>query len=487
MERSELNTGLPKPLQAYIPSVCAIGMAWMVYLAIGADWSLSVLGELGLFVLLIVVAGSFPMPVSPRVKADVTTAVLFGAALLLEPGIAALAGVAGITTYTLLNRFWGDRPRLPWYKYPFNAGETALFMGISSLVFQTVSAGDGLLTPAVVPAAAAMYLVNTSLVSGAASLQMGINPVHIWWAGTRENGPSELAQLAFGFLGAVVYLESPWTIVALFIPVAIIYIAFSRLARANIQLGTALQKLEDLQERIVGTAKLASVGAISIDLAHQIKNPLAILLGRLEELQDRLAEGSKERRHLDIANEAGWRIQELTQTFATIGRQEWVQLDMAGLLDEAFGMTGLRNRKSIIIQREYFDGLFRVRGNPVLIREALSNIFSNSMDAVEKDGLITIGASRVNGHVIVSITDNGVGIPANRMAHMFEPFQTTKPNGHGLGLFAAKHILEMHQGTVEVENEEGTGTKVTVTLPAGHPPVESEAESSDNQLSVLSL
>ena len=235
------------------------------------------------------------------------------------------------------------------------------------------------------------------------------------------------------------------------------------------------------------TAKLASVGAISIDLAHQIKNPLAILLGRLEELQDRLAEGSKERRHLDIANEAGWRIQELTQTFATIGRQEWVQLDMAGLLDEAFGMAGLRNRKSIIIQREYSDGLFRVRGNPVLIREALSNIFSNSMDAVEKDGLITIGASRVNGHVIVSITDNGVGIPANRMAHMFEPFQTTKPNGHGLGLFAAKHILEMHQGTVEVENEEGTGTKVTVTLPAGHPPVESEAESSDNQLSVLSL
>ena len=83
-----------------------------------------------------------------------------------------------------------------------------------------------------------------------------------------------------------------------------------------------MEKLEALQGRIVGTAKLASVGAISLDLAHQIKNPLAILLGRLEELEDHQKVDSPGRRHLDIATEAGWRIQELIQTFASIGRQE---------------------------------------------------------------------------------------------------------------------------------------------------------------------
>ena len=482
MEQSKLDNGLPKPLLVYIPSVCAVGMAWMVYLALGADWSLSTLGELGLFVLLIVVAGSFPMPVSPRVKADVTTAVLFCSALLLEPGVAAIAGVVGITAYTILNRFWVERLRLPWYKYPFNAGETALFVVISSVVFRALNSGDGVLTPAVVPAETVMYLVNTVLVSGAASLQMGINPLYIWWMGTKENGPAELAQLSFGFLGAVVYRESPWTVVALFIPIAMIYIAFSRLAQANGQLEVALQKLEALQGRIVGTSKLASVGAISLDLAHQIKNPLFLLLGRVEELQDRLAKGSKERRHLDIATEAGWRIQELIQTFASIGRQEWVELDVPELVDEAFGMAGLRNRKRIATHRDHPDGMLKARGNPVLMREAFSNIFANSMEAVADGGLITIGTHRINGQVIISISDNGPGIPADKMTHMFEPFHSTKPNGHGLGLFAAKHIMEMHNGTVEIESEEGVGTKVTVTLPTRPSSDEEAPESSDGQL-----
>ena len=153
-----------------------------------------------------------------------------------------------------------------------------------------------------------MYIANTSLVSVAASLQMGANPVRIWLMGTRENGLAELSLVAFGFLGAVVFRESLWTLVALVVPVTIIYVAFSGLARANTRLQDALEKLESLQGKIVSTSKLASVGAISLDLAHQIKNPLAILLGRMEELRDCLSGGTKAERHLKIAEEAGWRI-----------------------------------------------------------------------------------------------------------------------------------------------------------------------------------
>ena len=185
------------------------------------------------------------MHVSPRLKADVTTAVLFCAALLLEPGVAALAGVVGIVCYNFLNGHWGERLRLPWYKYPFNAGETALFVGVTSVVFGALTSGEGVLTAAVVPAAAVMYVANTLLVSVAVGLQLGVNPLRVWWSGTVENGPAELGQLAFGFLGAVAYRESPWTIVALFIPVAVIYVAFSRLARANTQV---VQTTEELTE-----------------------------------------------------------------------------------------------------------------------------------------------------------------------------------------------------------------------------------------------
>ena len=473
-------------LRLYIAVVAAVGIAWLAYLAPGVDWTASTLGEMGLLVLLMVLAGSFPLPVGPRVKADVTTAVWFSAALLLDPGAAALTGVVGVVTYTALIRFWGQRLRLPWYKYPFNAGQVALLMGVTSMLFRSLEAGGDPITLAVVPAAAAMYLVNTSLVSGAVSLQLRVNALNTWWKGTKENGLTELSLYSFGFLGAVVYHESPWTVVALFLPVAIVYLAFSRLAGANAQLERMLEELERLQGRIVSTSKLASVGAISLDLAHQIKNPLAIVLGRLEGLEDRLEAGTRARHHLDAAMQAGRRIEELTGTFASIGQQRWVQLNVPDVLDEAFGMAALHLRTNIDTRRLYDEGLPKIRGNPVLIREALTNVFSNSLEAVGDGGFISIKAYHADGVVKVRISDNGMGIPADRMVHMFEPFQSTRAHGQGLGLFACKYIIEMHGGSVEVHSVEGAGTTVTLILPVA-PSADEDLEVSPDSLLTGSL
>ena len=421
--------------------------------------------EAGLFALLLVVAGSFPLPVGPKVKTDVSTAVLFAAVLLFEPGVAALAASVGIVTYTLLLRFWGERLRLPWYKYPFNAGATALYVGLAAVVFDALSTGGELLTLAVVPVALTGYVAGTFLVTGAASLQTGMHPLRFWWMGTRENGPAEVSLLAFGFLGALVYRESAWTILALVVPVAMIYLAFSRLARANTQLAEAVEKVEALQGRIASTAKLASVGAMSVDMAHQIKNPLTILLGRLEMLGDSVEKESRARRHLDIAVNTGWRIQELTNAFTSKARARWVELDVSELVEQSFGIARVQSRKKVRTHRNYQEALSKVGGNPVLLREAFSNIFSNAMEAMKDGGTIDIDASRDNGHVVVRISDSGEGIPHEVMGRLFEPFRSTKANGSGLGLFATRHILEMHQGGVEVESEEGQGTTVTVRLP----------------------
>ena len=322
MQEQQANTQLPRPLRFYIGIVAVAGLVWLAFLLGRLDWELSHVGEIALFISLIVIAGSFPLPIAPKVKTDVAATVIFAGALLFEPGIAALVAVVGISIYTVLIRFWGERIHLPWYKYPFNAGVAALFAGVASIVFESLSADRELMSPAVAAVAVSSYLVNTAMVSGAVSLQLRLNPISVWWKGNKEYGLAELSLFSFGFLGAVVYKESPGTVLALFIPVAVIYLAFSRLARINTQLEEALAKLEAIQGRIVSTAKLASIGALSLDLAHQIKNPLAILLGRLEGLQDRIESGTKERRHLDTAIDAGWRIQELTQTFSAIGHQK---------------------------------------------------------------------------------------------------------------------------------------------------------------------
>ena len=465
-----MGPGLPIRVNLVSACVALTGLATMLFLGMSEDWSLFVVTSTCFFILLIIVTGSFPLPVAPRATADISTAVLFGVALLLEPGIAVFAAVMGKSLSYLTVRGLGDRLKLPgyrypYYKYPFNLGEVAITVGVTSFLFHSLGSTGEYLTPVIILAAAAMYITNTALITTIVSVEMKINPLVFWWMGTKENGAAELSLLSFGFLGAVVYQESPWTSAALIIPVAVIYVAFSRLASSNSQLEDALERLESLQGRIVSTAKLASIGAISLDLAHQIKNPLAIMLGRLEGLQDRLEEGTRERRHVDIAQDAGWRIQELTQTFTYIGRQEWVNLNIRELLDESLGMAGLRYSKRVDTRWSFADDLPEIRGNPVLIREGLSNFFCNSLEAVEEGGMISIDVAREDDFVAVRITDDGVGIPPDVLKHLFEPFHTTKSHGQGLGLFAAKHIFEMHQGTVEIQSSKGSGATVIVKIP----------------------
>jgi signal transduction histidine kinase len=311
-----------------------------------------------------------------------------------------------------------------------------------------------------------MYLVNTGLITGVASVQMFMNPFRFWWEGTKENGLAELSLLAYGFLGAVLYEVSPWTALALFPPVIILYIAFSSLGRTNTELATALKNLNELQGTIANNAKMASIGALYLDMSHQIKNPLAVMIGRLESLEYRLEEDDPNRRHLGIALEAGWRIQELADNFSAMGHKKWVELDVPTLLSEAFGMAGLQDHTSPSTDWSYDDDLPKVSGNAVLLREGFSNIFANAMDAVGSKGQISTTAYRDNGSVIVRISDDGEGIPDEVAEHLFEPLNTTKDEGSGVGLFAAKHILEMHKGSVEIESEPERGTSVTLTLPA---------------------
>jgi signal transduction histidine kinase len=457
--------------------VALTGLILQVYLGAGEEWSRSVLAGSAFFMVLIIVTGSFPLPVAPRATTDISTAVLFAGALVLEPGIAIFTAVIGKFASYIFVKHLGDRLRLPGYKYPcykypFNLGEVAITAGVTSFVFHSLGTSGEFVTPAIIVAAGVMYLSNTSLVTAVVSLEMKINPLAFWLIGTRENGAAEVSLLCFGFLGAVVYGESPWASAVLILPVGIIYLAFSRLASANTRLEETLERLESLQGRIVSSAKLASIGAISLDLAHQIKNPLAIILGRLEGVQDRFEEGSRDRNNVEIAQEAGWRIQELTQTFNNIGRQEWVALDMKTLLDEGMGMAGLRSAKRIDTSWAFPADLPQVHGNPILIREALSDFFSNAMDAVGEDGEINVEASHEDEFVTVKISDNCAGISPDELKLLFQPFHTTKPHGQGLGLFASKHILEMHRGSVEITSTEGLGSTVTVNLPLFGPEVQ---------------
>ncbi|MBI4299084.1 MAG: HAMP domain-containing histidine kinase [Chloroflexi bacterium] len=444
--------------------VAAVGAWWFSYLFRLVVWDLSLAIATVLFMLLVTAAGLFPMPVGPRIKATVTTAPLFLAALILPPGAATLAALVGGLAYQIGLRIKPPRLLLPWYKYPFNAGETILSTGTASWVFHSL-AGNDLVTMAVAASAISMYLINTCLISLMAAIHMKLNPARVWWIGTMENGLAEVSLFAFGYLGAVGYQIKPWILLALLTPVGIIYFAFYRLADFNVRLEEALERIKGLQGELLRNAKLASLGALTLDLGHQLKNPIFIITGHLESLQRKITTEHELHSKVNEALKAAWRMNELTEAFLSMGQQRWVKLDIVGVLDEAIGISTTKLNKLVDIDRTYEVNELHIEGHPILLREALSNLVTNAIEAVPVGGKISVQLITQNGNVLINIVDNGLGIPEKQKSLIFEPFNTSKKKGLGLGLFSAKHIVEMHRGLLSVESRSGKGTRVEVALP----------------------
>jgi signal transduction histidine kinase len=434
------------------------------------DTSSGALINMTFFAALTAVAGLFPLPVTSRIKTTITTAPLFACALVLPAGNAVLAAVVGSMVYQVGLRWRPERLVLPIYKYPFNVGEVILSTGLAAWTFQALGGDIRTSLWPTVPAAAVMYMTNTGLVSIVASISAGYSLPRLWWMGTQANGLAEIALYSFGVLGAFAFNHSPlFSFLSLGIPVWTIYLAFSGLASANAQLEKALGDLRDIQGRMISTSKLASVGALSLDLAHQVRNPLFVVIARLERLQERIDPEHALRPEVDRALDGAHRIQQLTDNLLAMARLQWVPIDVGMLIEDAISMAPVNVTQRSPVIRTLPESLPQVQGNPVLLREALSNLVVNALEASPYGDPVNVRALTQNGSVLIEVQDAGVGIPPDRLAHLFEPFQTTKNHGLGLGLFSAKHIVNMHGGDLDVQSQSGKGTTVTVQLPVAVP------------------
>ena len=138
-----MGPGLPIRVNILSGCVALAGITTMFLLGLNVDWSVFVVASTCFFILLIIGTGSFPLPVAPRATADISTAVLFGVALLLEPGLAVFTIVMGKAISYITVRGIGERLKLPgyrypYYKYPFNLGEAAITTGVTSYLFHAL-------------------------------------------------------------------------------------------------------------------------------------------------------------------------------------------------------------------------------------------------------------------------------------------------------------------------------------------------------------
>lgn len=225
-------------------------------------------------------------------------------------------------------------------------------------------------------------------------------------------------------------------------------------------------------EALIRAEKFAMTGRIARTLAHEVRNPLTNINLSAEQLRNRAsAAGEQANHYLEIIERNSKRINDLVSEMLNISRPSELKLawhNVNTLIEETLAMVGDRIKlKSIRVDKNFSKQLNPLMLDDEKFRTALLNIIINAIEAMEeKKGLLRITTAVVENDCEIIFEDNGKGLEPFQLAHIFEPFYTTKPTGTGLGLSAAKSIIDSHGGIINVESLPGKGTRFIITLSA---------------------
>jgi two-component system NtrC family sensor kinase len=227
-----------------------------------------------------------------------------------------------------------------------------------------------------------------------------------------------------------------------------------------------------VRQQIGQSEKLASLGRLAAGVAHEINNPLTGVLTFAHLLREKPNLDEQDRADLDLIIRETTRAAEIVRRLLDFSRERPVMMERLEL-DEVVRRTVqlIRNQKlfeGIVITEHLQENLPEINGDMNRLQQVILNLALNSCEAMPQGGTITITTALSNGEVRLEIADTGCGIKPDVMERIFEPFFTTKPvgQGTGLGLAVTYGIVQQHGGSIEVECEEGKGTKFILAFPA---------------------
>lgn len=248
------------------------------------------------------------------------------------------------------------------------------------------------------------------------------------------------------------------------------------------ELLAANRRMAQLQERMILSGRLAGIGQLAGGIAHEINNPLQVILGRVQILQMRCQ--GPENIHADLK-----RVESETMRIAQIvrGMQEFARQEaddaserrpvpLPGVVDAVLELVGFRLRRHRIeVVREGFDTLAAVMGNVDELKQMVLNLCQNAIQAMPGGGTLTVQLSRRGEQVVLEVRDTGPGIPAEDIDRVFDPFFTRHPGGIGMGLAIGYSVAQRHGGTIHAVPGLVGGATLRVVLPSCDPAGKPEA------------
>jgi len=253
--------------------------------------------------------------------------------------------------------------------------------------------------------------------------------------------------------------------------------AEEELKRKYVELRRVKEKLENAntdllrtQAQLVHSEKMASIGTLAEGMAHEINNPLQIIMGMSEIIStaDELDSVREDSTELLVAAQ---RIREIVKSLTNYSRD--ISIDAVGPVDlnevmrKSIEMSKYSFRSREIDIETELNELPKIRANTGELVQVFIHLLSNAMDATEEDGKISVRTETVKGSALIKITDTGCGISPENVPKIFDPFFTTKEvgKGSGLGLYMVHQIVTKYNGTVSAESKVDEGTIITLKLP----------------------
>ncbi len=275
------------------------------------------------------------------------------------------------------------------------------------------------------------------------------------------------------------YITKPWDEQELYVTLKRAIESYE-LKKNNIQLLIDVQQkhkalehsyttLQETQEKLIQSEKLASIGRLASRIAHELRNPIQVIRMGIEVLSGDLRENQRYAQTLEHIDQEIMALNTIIQDLLEYARAmkfEYTPTDINSLIQGMFYNLADKIEEKQITVNTALEAPGLITADGIRIRQVMLNLVQNAIESMETGGTLTITtALHDEDRVSIAIQDTGCGISPEQQQRIFEPFFTTKDKGVGLGMSIVHKIIEAHGGKIEIESQEGVGTTFRVFLP----------------------